>query len=105
MKRIRSNLYRIISFLTALVFAFSGLTIGSFVPVSAAEGDPVSIDLFSASFRTGGTKDGNVYVWKPTVSESDHYFIYRVDYNISGIDTLPVGSVVFHLPLHILKDR
>lgn len=69
------------------------------------------IDQFDVVFVSGGTltdTDGDGlkdrYVWNAADSASGHEFVYRVDYTVSGVETIPAGKFVIQLPLHMLKD-
>lgn len=69
------------------------------------------IDQFDVVFVSGGMltdTDGDGlkdrYVWNAAESASGHEFVYRVDYTVSGVETIPAGKFVIQLPLHMLKD-
>lgn len=69
------------------------------------------IDKFDVVFVSGGTltdTDGDGqkdrYVWNAADPASGHEFVYRVDYTVSGVETIPAGEFVIRLPLHMLKN-
>ena len=66
---------------------------------------PIIIDDFNATFVSGASLRDGKYVWNPSDPVSDHIFMYRVDYTMSGTFSTNKGAFKLELPLHILKDR
>lgn len=66
---------------------------------------PIIIDDFNATFVSGASLRDGKYVWNPSDPVSDHIFMYRVDYTMSGTFSTDKGAFKLELPLHILKDR
>lgn len=66
---------------------------------------PIIIDNFNATFVSGASLRDGKYVWNPSDPVSDHIFMYRVDYTMSGTFSTNKGAFKLELPLHILKDR
>ena len=64
-----------------------------------------TIEKLTLQLISGATNTDDGYVWTAGNSNSDHRFTYRVNYAISGQQSLPVGSFVITLPKSILKDR
>ena len=66
---------------------------------------PVIIDSYQTVFAGGASKRDGKNVWSPSDSVSDHSFIYRIDYVMSGTFSTDKGAFKIEVPLHILKDR
>ena len=64
-----------------------------------------TIEKLTLQLISGATNTDDGYVWTAGNSNSDHRFTYRVNYAISGQQSLPEGSFVITLPKSILKDR
>lgn len=67
------------------------------------------IKTFQNQFVRGGDKnedEGNVqYIWNANTNEPGHRFVFRVNYDISGIKERPAGNIRITIPRQILKDR
>ena len=60
---------------------------------------------FDATISEGVSKEGNTYIWHANSNASGHGVSYRVNYSISGRQTLPANSVQIDIPLQIIRDR
>ena len=60
---------------------------------------------FDAAISEGVSKEGNTYIWHANSNASGHGVSYRVNYSISGRQTLPANSVQIDIPLQIIRDR
>ncbi len=67
------------------------------------------IKTFRNQFVRGADKNedgGNVqYIWNANTNEPGHRFVFRVNYDISGIKERPAGNIKITIPRQILKDR
>ena len=60
---------------------------------------------FDASISQGVSKEGDTYIWHANSNASGHGVSYRVNYSISGRNTLPTNSVQIDIPLQIIRDK
>lgn len=60
---------------------------------------------FDATISEGVSKEGDTYIWHANSNASGHGVSYRVNYSISGRQTLPENSVQIDIPLQIIRDR
>ena len=74
-------------------------------PVVADPSENLAYVTFDATISEGVSKEGNTYIWHANSNASGHGVSYRVNYSISGRQTLPANSVQIDIPLQIIRDR
>lgn len=65
----------------------------------------VTINFITADFVSGARKESGKYVWTPVNPSSDHMFVFRVNYSISGAGDIAENGFQITIPKRILKDR
>ena len=97
---------RIISLLLVFMLVLSALSTGLNVIVKA---DPsvstLSIETFDVSLVYGADKVGDQYIWTPTLTDSNHLFVYRINYAFSGQGDIGWECMNIRVPKTILKNR
>lgn len=78
--------------------------------IDSADEEALSMDdssevTFDATISEGVSKEGDTYIWHANSNASGHGVSYRVNYSISGKQTLPANSVQIDIPLQIIRDR
>ena len=74
-------------------------------PVVADPSENLTYVTFDATISEGVSKEGDTYIWHANSNASGHGVSYRVNYSISGRQTLPANSVQIDIPLQIIRDR